>query len=295
MDCRGASACAYQFTVGFWQKMASAKFLEEALSTDVDESAVNAIVGSLETQLVSASPVVTCASAATTTGTSNHVNSVANGSRPTTVSGSLKHVGASVANGSPGQMNIVINQEKGQEVIGTAVQNVGTASSSAGFQVTSSSISSLTSSVVQTNMSSVNKDSVKVVYPSNHPVASVVRNVSYAGGLPNGTVSTATMANCEVQTSTMAFPVTSAKTTPTSDKPTGTALVIKSGVSSSQPTTMVATATASVGVGGAVSNTAGVPAPGVVTFTKPMTQVTPVPYQYIVYNLSIMVNLIAQE
>lgn len=32
--------------------MASAKFLEEALSTDVDESAVNALVGSLETQLV---------------------------------------------------------------------------------------------------------------------------------------------------------------------------------------------------------------------------------------------------
>ncbi|XP_044014324.1 transcription initiation factor TFIID subunit 4 isoform X2 [Aphidius gifuensis] len=32
--------------------MASAKFLEEALSTDVDESAVNEIVGSLETQLV---------------------------------------------------------------------------------------------------------------------------------------------------------------------------------------------------------------------------------------------------
>ncbi|CAB3381432.1 Hypothetical predicted protein [Cloeon dipterum] len=34
--------------------MASAKFLEEALSNDVDESAVNAIVGSLETQLGSA-------------------------------------------------------------------------------------------------------------------------------------------------------------------------------------------------------------------------------------------------
>ena len=32
--------------------MASVKFLEEALSTDVDESAVSAIVGSLETQLV---------------------------------------------------------------------------------------------------------------------------------------------------------------------------------------------------------------------------------------------------
>lgn len=34
--------------------MASAQFLEEALNTDVDESAVNALVGSLETQLVPA-------------------------------------------------------------------------------------------------------------------------------------------------------------------------------------------------------------------------------------------------
>lgn len=51
-------ACADQFTVGAWKKMASAKFLEEALSTDVDESAVNAIVGSLETQLVTSTPVI---------------------------------------------------------------------------------------------------------------------------------------------------------------------------------------------------------------------------------------------
>ncbi|CAG9763309.1 unnamed protein product [Ceutorhynchus assimilis] len=36
--------------------MASAKFLEEALNTDVDESAVNALVGSLENQLGSATP-----------------------------------------------------------------------------------------------------------------------------------------------------------------------------------------------------------------------------------------------
>jgi transcription initiation factor TFIID subunit 4 len=35
--------------------MATANFLEEALNTDVDESAVNAIVGSLETQLVTQS------------------------------------------------------------------------------------------------------------------------------------------------------------------------------------------------------------------------------------------------
>lgn len=36
--------------------MASARFLEDALSTNVDESAVNAILGSLEHQLVSSSP-----------------------------------------------------------------------------------------------------------------------------------------------------------------------------------------------------------------------------------------------
>lgn len=38
--------------------MASAEFLEQALSTDVDENAVNAIVGSLENQLVTSVPSV---------------------------------------------------------------------------------------------------------------------------------------------------------------------------------------------------------------------------------------------
>lgn len=42
-------ACAFQFTVGARVKMAASAFLEEALTIDVDESAVNAIVGSLET------------------------------------------------------------------------------------------------------------------------------------------------------------------------------------------------------------------------------------------------------
>jgi transcription initiation factor TFIID subunit 4 len=54
--------------------MASAKFLEEALSTDVDESAVSAIVGSLENQLVTSS------SGAAVAATQNHVNSaISNG------------------------------------------------------------------------------------------------------------------------------------------------------------------------------------------------------------------------
>lgn len=45
-------------TSGDFYKMASAEFLEQALSTDVDENAVNAIVGSLENQLVTSVPSI---------------------------------------------------------------------------------------------------------------------------------------------------------------------------------------------------------------------------------------------
>ena len=68
--------------------MASAKFLEEALSTDVDESAVSAIVGSLENQLVTSSSPAPAAAA------QNHVNSaISNGG----AGGPPKH--PAVANG----------------------------------------------------------------------------------------------------------------------------------------------------------------------------------------------------
>lgn len=60
--------------------MASAKFLEEALSTDVDESAVNAIVGSLENQLVTSTPQASSQSGSTIVINQNHVNSaISNG------------------------------------------------------------------------------------------------------------------------------------------------------------------------------------------------------------------------
>lgn len=68
--------------------MASAKFLEEALSTDVDESAVNAIVGSLETQLVTSTPTVAGhqASSASVSQQNHQVNSaIANGGTITAV------------------------------------------------------------------------------------------------------------------------------------------------------------------------------------------------------------------
>lgn len=69
--------------------MASAKFLEEALSTDVDESAVNAIVGSLETQLVTSAP--TSAVQDTQTIGQNHIISAIS-------NGGTKHEG-NLANG----------------------------------------------------------------------------------------------------------------------------------------------------------------------------------------------------
>lgn len=68
--------------------MASAKFLEEALSTDVDESAVNAIVGSLETQLVTSTPAVAGhqASTASVSQQNHQVNSaISNGGTITAV------------------------------------------------------------------------------------------------------------------------------------------------------------------------------------------------------------------
>ncbi|XP_066151003.1 transcription initiation factor TFIID subunit 4-like isoform X2 [Euwallacea fornicatus] len=72
--------------------MASAKFLEEALNTDVDESAVNAIVGSLENQLGSTAPHAQPPNAGLQ---QNHVNSpLSNGG---TASAPQKH--GTIANG----------------------------------------------------------------------------------------------------------------------------------------------------------------------------------------------------
>lgn len=60
--------------------MASAKFLEEALSTDVDESAVSAIVGSLENQLVTSTPQASSQTGSTIVINQNHINSaISNG------------------------------------------------------------------------------------------------------------------------------------------------------------------------------------------------------------------------
>ncbi|CAH1960048.1 unnamed protein product [Acanthoscelides obtectus] len=100
--------------------MASAKFLEEALSTDVDESAVNAIVGSLETQLVTAAPPVASSPASTQQPVSqqNHTT-VSNGA-----TGNMVAVGQSVVAVSQAQQQ-KHHMANGEAVIsGTQVEQV---------------------------------------------------------------------------------------------------------------------------------------------------------------------------
>ncbi|XP_051161938.1 transcription initiation factor TFIID subunit 4 isoform X2 [Leptopilina boulardi] len=92
--------------------MASAKFLEEALSTDVDESAVNAIVGSLETQLVTSTPTIAVHQPTSVAiSQQNHqVNStISNGGTISAVLQTQKH---GVANGgSQTSVNSLMTQE----------------------------------------------------------------------------------------------------------------------------------------------------------------------------------------
>ncbi|GJQ67760.1 Taf4 [Trypoxylus dichotomus] len=111
--------CAVQFTVGS-RKMASAKFLEEALSTDVDESAVTALVGTLENQLGTSTSAASNQSSAPAVINQNHVNSgLPNGG---TVS-SQKH--GTIANGE--SVNVVTTADgAAAQVAAEAIQNTGT-------------------------------------------------------------------------------------------------------------------------------------------------------------------------
>lgn len=80
--------------------MASAKFLEEALSTDVDESAVSAIVGSLETQLVTSAPASSVQQTGAVALSQNHINSAISNGGP-------KHEG--IANGE--SVNVAVSAD----------------------------------------------------------------------------------------------------------------------------------------------------------------------------------------
>ena len=127
----------YSWSLG--SKMASAKFLEEALSTDVDESAVNAIVGSLETQLVTSTPVSATNQSITTTITQhNHqLNSgISNGGTITAVQ-TQKHAG--VANGGGAtSANSLMTQEVTKSITTSTLVPVNVVTSNAIAQHTQS-------------------------------------------------------------------------------------------------------------------------------------------------------------
>lgn len=259
--------------------MASAKFLEEALSTDVDESAVNAIVGSLETQLVTSSPAVPSQQGHTISVQQNHVNStISNGARGST----MKH---GVSNGGAESMNILLNAEPSKSATSehhNAVNTRVVASLQAGAP-SGQYINQVGNSIgIVQSVPDVNKsqDGVKLVYPSNNQSGISVNNrVCYTNQnvtLPNGNIGLTS--NAVLQTSAQSFSQAGSCVNKVSGqsgmeqpKPTGTALVIKSGVNSSQSASPIATMTLTGNTNSiGVATSTGVP--GVVTLTKPLTQ-----------------------
>ncbi|XP_011315144.1 transcription initiation factor TFIID subunit 4 isoform X3 [Fopius arisanus] len=211
--------------------MASAKFLEEALSTDVDESAVNAIVGSLETQLVTSTPGITVQQP-TTVVVSQHNHQLTSGiSNGGSIPGVQKH---GVANGGgTTSVNSLMTQEVTKSIATATLMPVDAATTNAGLQHTtqqnqvqqqqqqqqqqhqvvvttqahvhgqlSGYINQVTTNQVttnQTNLQSLSKthDSVKIIsYPASGgqviATTGVVNNkITFPGQLANGTIGVA--------------------------------------------------------------------------------------------------------
>lgn len=298
-------ACADQFTVGFWHKMASAKFLEEALTTDVDESAVNAIVGSLETSLVGSTPSSSIQQGIAVNLNQNHLNSaISNGSSVS----SQKH---GVLNGGSESMNIILNsdtnkviscsnthQSAASSVVNSVVASLHGSVSSSGYVNQVSNIG-----LVQSNITNLNKpqESVKLVYPSNNQTATAiggVNRITYPNNqtisLHNGNLGISTLtshsvlsvSNANVQSvSSHNFSQAGANVNKQvgvvgmdQNKPTGTALVIKSGGNNHGPQGVplsqgvVSVPMTLTGVNTALGTTTTSGVPGVVTLTKPVSQ-----------------------
>ncbi|KAK4872902.1 hypothetical protein RN001_014931 [Aquatica leii] len=176
--------------------MASAKFLEEALSTDVDESAVSAIVGSLENQLVTATPAAQTGQTNLSSGiTQNHINSaISNGG---TVP-SQKHIGT-IANGE--SMNIVTTAETNKLVTNNALP--GTIITGAAAQAATGAVQNQVSVGNYINQSVVNSlaqptkpndAGVKIVYSQagqamTNTGAVLTNRVTFPSqSVPNGTI-----------------------------------------------------------------------------------------------------------
>ncbi|XP_060832549.1 transcription initiation factor TFIID subunit 4 isoform X3 [Bombus pascuorum] len=251
--------------------MASAKFLEEALSTDVDESAVNAIVGSLETQLVTSTPAVSGhqVSSASVSQQNHQVNSgISNGGTITAVQ-PQKH---GVSNGGGvTTVNSLMNQEVTKPITTSTLLPVNVVTSNTvAPQVTTQQQQQHTQSAVPsaayinqvttnqatsnqtTNIPSLTKthEPVKIIYPTvgqviaTTGVATANNKLSFpaqtVGQLANGTLGITSQAVLQTPSNVVSnvgsVSETGSQTVASVNKPTGTALVLKT---SAAPSGMV--------------------------------------------------------
>lgn len=269
--------------------MASAKFLEEALSTDVDESAVNAIVGSLETQLVTSTPTIAVHQPTSVAiSQQNHqVNStISNGGTIPAVVQTQKH---GVANGgSQTSVNSLMTQEVPKSITTSTLLPVNvvttnavapqvTAQQQQQHQLQQQNQSTVAATYINqtTNQVTSNQtipalakahEQVKIIYSGAGQVIATTGVVNAnnkitfpaqtVGQLANGTLGVTTQTvlqttpNVVTNTGTVVQPSTQGVNV---NKPTGTALVIKS---SATPGGMVSVPlSVPVSVGGNAVNT----------------------------------------
>ncbi|KYN09930.1 Transcription initiation factor TFIID subunit 4 [Trachymyrmex cornetzi] len=227
--------------------MASAKFLEEALSTDVDESAVNAIVGSLETQLVTSAPTVA----------GHQKHGVSNGGGATTVNSLMtQEVTKSITTSTLLPVNVVTSNTVAPQVITTQQQQPpqvqpqqqqhtqppGISPATYINQVTTNQVSGNQT----THIPSLTKthEPVKLIYPTvgqviaTTGVANANNKLSFpaqtVGQLANGTLGITSQAvlqtTANVVTNVGSVSQAASQTVTAVNKPTGAALVIKTSV-----------------------------------------------------------------
>lgn len=174
---QSVGSCALHLFTVESRKMASANFLEEALNTDVDESAVNAIVGSLENQLGTASPHTQQPPNAGLQ--QNHVNSaISNGG--TASSAPQKH--GTMANG---------------DSISASVSNVADKQMNNSGYMNASAQSAITSTY---SLDQKPPEGVKIVYTQGGQVmgaqGAVLQQRPPQGQIPNGTINMAPQTVC---------------------------------------------------------------------------------------------------
>lgn len=167
--------------------MASAKFLEEALSTDVDESAVSAIVGSLENQLVTSTPAASSQTGSTVVINQNHVNSaISNGGTVPP----QKH--GTIANGD--SINAVTTADATKLVTNNSLPGTIITATSGAAVVPGVATTNYISQTTGTSEASKASEGVKIVYTQGGQTMSstgtvIPNRVSFpAQSLPNGTI-----------------------------------------------------------------------------------------------------------